>query len=398
MSKDLEKTKDYLEEKVKLQISVIGIGNAGNQIIEKAHASGFDVFAINSSLKDLSDAVVNETIPSFIAGDEARGAGKNRDKSKELFKINGKKLFETPKFSDMVEGSDIVFVVASTAGGTCSGIAPVLINLFNQIYPNKIIIFYGIVPKKSDSIMAQNNTVQCMDEINHEKIPYMLADLAYYEDIPNDVAYADIAKHVINSIEVISGKFLHQSTSGMIDENDMRVIVSEPGYMSVYALDKVTPAQVDKASIQSYMIGLIKNSPAAPIQRDEIVKELGVIVNCPEEMMEASKTGNYNELTNYVGVPLSIFENYSVNNAAFGQFIVLMSGMNLPYTRIMECKAKIEEHAEKLKRVKEIDLSADASELDFLNDHKNASKLVNTSKETVDEKNKKSVLDGFFKS
>ena len=71
----------------------------------------------SNTTKTLSTSrpVVNETIPSFIAGDEARGAGKNRDKAKELFKINGKKLFETPKFSDMVEGSDIVFVVVFCA-------------------------------------------------------------------------------------------------------------------------------------------------------------------------------------------------------------------------------------------------------------------------------------------
>lgn len=396
MGDNLDVAKDYLEDKVKLKISVIGVGNAGNQLISKAYKSGYDVFAINTSLKDLSDEIVTETIPSFIAGDEARGAGKDREKAKELFKINGKKLFATPKFSDMVENSDIVFVVASTAGGSGSGIAPVLISLFNQIYPNKIIVFYGILPKKSDSIMAQNNTIQCLDEVNKENIPYMLADLAHYEDTPNDVAYTEIAKHVITSIDVISGKFLHKSTSGMIDENDMRTIVSASGYMSAYILDKVTPAQVDKATIQSYMIGLIKNSPCAPIQRDEIVKQLGVIVNCPDEMMEASKSGNYNELTDYIGVPLSIFENYSVNNAAFGQFIVLMSGMNLPYTRIMECKAKIDEHAEKLKRVKPIDLSSDVSALDFLNERPNKDKLVNTAKTEIDTKNKKSVLDNFF--
>lgn len=389
-------TKESLEDRAKLRIGIIGIGNAGNQIIERAYTEGHKVFAINSSMKDLSDTVVSEMIPSFIAGDEARGAGKNRQKAKDLFKVNGRALFSVPSFIDMVESSDIVFVIASTAGGTGSGISPVLVNLFNKIYPNKIIIFYGIIPKKSDSIMAQNNTIECLKEIDDAKIPYMLDDLAFYEEVANDKAYSSIAAHIVNSINVISGKYLSQSTNGMIDENDMRTIVGEPGYMASYILDKVTPAQVDNASIQSLMIKLIKKSPAVEIQRDEIVKELGVIVNCPDEMMEATKAGNYNELTNYIGTPLSIFENYATTNGSFGQFIVLMSGMNLPYSRISVCTQKIKEHEDKLTRTKQIDLSQDAADISFLSARGTTNKLVDSTKINVDDATKKAALSDFF--
>lgn len=389
--------KDTLEDRVKLRIGVIGIGNAGSQIVGSAYAAGFSVFVLNSSLKDLSDTVVNENIPSFIVGDEARGAGKNRQKAKELFRSNGKTLFAAKRFDYLVESSDIIFVCASTAGGTGSGIAPDLIAILAQMYPNKIVIFYGIIPKLSDSIIAQHNTVQCMDEINKLKVPFMLGDLSHYEDVPNDVAYNQIGKHIVESISVISGKYLFDSNNGMIDENDMRVIVSEPGYMGVYMLNGVTPAQVDIKPIQKYMIDVIKKSPAAPIQRDDIVKELGVIVNCPDEMMEATKTGNYNDLTGYIGTPLAIFENYSVAKGSHGQFIIIMSGMNLPYSRILLCSEKIEQHEEKLRRAKVIDLSTDVEKFGFLDSRGDPSKLVDTSKVRPDEAKKSSVLEGFFK-
>lgn len=389
-------TKDFLEDQVKLKVSIIGAGNAGNQIIGRGHKEGYTVFAINSSVKDLSDEILGESIPSFIIGDEARGAGKNRLKGKELFKINGKKLFNSPVFTNIVEESDIIFVTAGTGGGTGSAVSPEICQLLSMIYPNKIVIFYGILPKLSDSIMSQNNMIQCLNEIGKAKIPYMLADLAHYENVPNDIAYADIAKHMIDSIGVIAGKFLRQSSYGMIDENDMRVISSEPGYMAAYILNDITPTKIDQKSIQSYMIDRIKNSPAVSIQRDGIVKQLGVIVNCPEELMEASKTGNYSELTNYVGVPLSIFENYSVNNGTLGQFIVLMSGMNLPYSRILQSKKIIDEHEEKLKRVKEIDLTEDVNRLSFLNQHSNMDKLKNNSKITTNDKDKEDILGNFF--
>ena len=393
-----ELTKDTLrnlEDKVRLRISAIGIGNAGSQIAAALYKEDKEVFIINSSLRDLSDDVISSHIPSFIIGNEARGAGKNRMKAKELLKINGKQLFSIPQFIDMVEHSDIIFICASSAGGSGSGIAPDLAGWLAKMYPHKIIIPYGIIPKLSDSIIAQNNTLQFMDEIEKLKVPYMIADLAHYEDSPNDVAYTAIANHIVTTIDIISGKYLNHSNNGMIDENDMRVIVGEPGYMAAYCLNNITPAMVDKKSIQSYIIDLIKNSPAASIQRDKIVKQMGVIVNCPDSIMESAKSGNYNELCEYIGVPLAIFENYSVNEKALGQFIVLLSGMNLPYSRILQAKQKIEEHEEAIKKVKPIDLSPDVDRFAFLN-NRDTTKLVDASQAPVDEGKKKSVLDDFF--
>lgn len=118
--------KEYLENDVKLKVCIIGVGNAGNRVIEKAHEGGYPTLAVNTSIKDLSDLV-----PSFIAGYEARGAGKDRDKAKSLFKVNGKKLFQLQSFIDMVSVSDIVYVIAATAGGTGSG--PDLISLLSSI-------------------------------------------------------------------------------------------------------------------------------------------------------------------------------------------------------------------------------------------------------------------------
>ena len=72
--------KSELERDVRLNVFVIGVGNAGNQTIVFGKREGMNVFAVNSSIKDLSDQIVDETIPSFIVGKEARGSGKNVEK------------------------------------------------------------------------------------------------------------------------------------------------------------------------------------------------------------------------------------------------------------------------------------------------------------------------------
>jgi hypothetical protein len=390
---------EALERNVRLKISIIGIGNAGNQIVGRAYKEGYNVFAINSSYKDLSDAVLSEKIPSFIIGEEARGAGKVRELAVALFKENGKKLFtDNDVFADMIESSDVIFVVASTAGGTGSGAAPSLISLLKKMYPNKIVIYYGILPKITDSPTAQSNFLGCMSEISSLNIPYMLADLSYYENISNDVAYEEIGKHVINNIDIISGKYINYSPSGIIDENDMRVIISEPGYLSAYILDKVSADMIEHEGIQAQLINLIKKSPACDINRDKKVSQLGVIVNAPEEIVETTKTGNYDELNDYVGIPYGVFENYSISNTTMGQFIILYSGMNMSQARIEKAKAKIQEkqkQEEAIAKKAGVDFGVDTNNLSIFKDSHRMNILVSATPDD-DEEKKGSVLDSFF--
>ena len=388
---ELEEMKDVLQDKVRLAVSVIGAGNAGGQVIN--HLFGkYPVFAVNSSRKDLDDRVMNDKINCFIIGDEARGAGKSRDVAKILLKKNGRKLFENNVFTKMIEDSDLVFVTGAMAGGTGSGIAPELLHLLVQMYPKKIFIYVGILPKTSDSYQAQANTLQCYDEIVHLNIPYMLADLDFFRDKPNDYAYGEIAKHIEQSINTLSGEYLNYSASGMIDENDMRVIVSEPGYIAVYTVDQMSQADVDKKPIQDYLIEKIKKSPAAAIARDGAVKQMGMIVNCPEEMAETTKTGDYSSLIEHIGRPYAIFENYSVNNSSLGQFILILSGMSDPDPRLLICKNIVEK--EKPKERKVTSVLGDTSQYGMK--VADMSKLVSTDSTEETGETKSSILDSFF--
>lgn len=52
------------ESTTNLKMSVIGIGNAGNQVAMAAAAKGHNVFAINTSTKDLDDRVLHQSIKS----------------------------------------------------------------------------------------------------------------------------------------------------------------------------------------------------------------------------------------------------------------------------------------------------------------------------------------------
>lgn len=387
--------KSKLEKDVRLNVFVIGVGNAGNQTIVLGKKEGMNVFAVNSSIKDLSDQIVDESIPSFLVGKEARGSGKNVAKGVELFKENGRDLFQNEVFMESCQSADVIVVTSATGGGTGPSVSPEICRILQKMFSKKIIIYHGITPKNTDSNIAFSNTVYCLNEIKQLDIPYMLTDLNDFVDDANDDAFIKADKHVVSCIKAISGKFLSMSNSQMIDENDLRSIISESGYMAVYEVNGITSNQLEKKSMQSMVIDKIRRGPAVMIQKDGISMQMGVIINCPDDMQETTRTGNYQEIFDFIGhkPKNGIYENYGVTNGTDGQIVVILSGMTYPINRINYYVDTVKEQEEFLKKQKDIDTSNDAAFVQELvsNSHDKLSGNSSVSNEQIN-----NVLDDFF--
>jgi hypothetical protein len=354
MKGDNEMSSKQIEESAKIKVGIIGVGNAGGQVAVQAAQNGHNVLLINSSSKDLSSNLIPDNIPSMTIGDR-RGCGKNRDIGKGFIKAYYANLFAEELFLDLVKPCDIIVVIASTAGGTGSGVSPFLVNRIEATYPGKTVIFYGILPKLSESVKAHANTNECMSEVLAINVPYMLADLSAFEGEVNDVAYKKIADHIVQTLNVIRGDYTYESKYGMIDERDLSVILSEPGYIAVYNMT-VDQHILDNAGMQSLLISYIKDNPIVKIQRNQIIKEMGIMISMPEELIEKTKTGDYSELTNFIGVPLDIFENYSITSEPKGKISLIMSGLTVPVDRMTQGNDIIVKHMDALAKVKSFDL------------------------------------------
>lgn len=394
---------DVLKDKVKLTVGIIGCGNAGNQFVDKAYKAGYQqVFCVNSSMKDLDDNVINPKVNGFMVGTDGQGAGMDRNVAKELFKVNVEKMFNKEYLKNMLEDSDIIFVVTSCSGGTGSGVSPYITKAVKEMYPGKIVIFYGILPRLNGSTRELANSASCMAEIEtlNSKlgIPYMLADLNYYDGISNEAAYNEILEKILSDVEVISGKYLNPSRFRMIDENDTKVVISAPGYMSIYRVDNITQQMIDKESVQSMIIKEIKHSPAVAIARDGLVEQMAVISNFPTDMEDCSKSGNYDEVINHVGRPLSIFENYAVISGGTGQIIMIFSGQSYPIghmTQIDNLLKAMEEDRRQKEEARKSANSAMKSTYEFLQTTSSGADLLGKTK-PADEETKKKILDGLF--
>ena len=398
---------DTLRDKVKLKAMICGVGNAGNQLVECAYKNGFEnVFAVNSSSRDMDNDVLNANINCFLIGNNARGAGMNRNAAKELFKMNFRQLFDNMKFKQMCDESDIIVIGCSTSGGTGSGASPIIVKALKQLYPTKTVIFYGILPRLSSSDVELSNAAACVSEIEDLNkgdlalgIPYMLADLNYYEGISNEVAYVKVVEKMINDIRVITGDYLHYSKYRMIDENDMKVITSPAGLMSVYMIDNVTQQMIDKESIQSMLIKQIKHSPAVEIARDGLIDQMAFIYSVPEDMMDGAKSGDYTEINAYLGRPLGVFENYAVVRGGIAQVILIVSGQSYPIGKMSMINDIIRKGAESRRQKMEARKTADSSMNDtykFLQDSSISNADLTGKNKGIDEATKNDVLDNLF--
>ena len=357
------------ENGTNLKIGVIGIGNAGSQVALAAAGKGIQVFIMNTSIKDLDDSVVGKNIKAMQIGD-GRGSGKDRDNAMMLLKSNGtagiKEIFENPYFRQTVMPADIVFVTFSTAGGTGSGIGPKMAEMIHKAYPQKVIIPYGILPKNAESVMAQANAIACVDDITKIGVPYMLADLSFYENESQENSYRKIADYMVESMLVIRGDYMEMSANGMADERDTLTVISEPGYMTVHIRKGINESSLSTKTLQGYLVDEMKSSPACRIQRDGLLQYNLVIANVNPAVEDPLKAGDHSELNSFAGEPKATFANYAVDEGCYDfQVMVITSGLTVPMDRFASAKAKIAANKEKYEKQSALNLSRERKETEI---------------------------------
>ena len=108
-----------------IRIKVIGAGGAGNNAVDRIrmdmeNLEGLSLACVNTDLKTLSDSPVGET--HLIGRNLTRGLGTGGDS--EL----GRKAADSDReiITRMVDGFELIFIVASLGGGTGAGISPVI--------------------------------------------------------------------------------------------------------------------------------------------------------------------------------------------------------------------------------------------------------------------------------
>ena len=355
-----------------INVGIIGIGNAGNQVAVLANSKyGLPVLAINSSEKDLE--TVPDSIPKKLISQKSgfnHGAGKDRKLAKTYLKDTISQLMVDPELINLVKDLDIIFVVSSMGGGTGSGTAPLMANIIGETFSDTKCILVGISPVNNEALSAHVNTLEYLNELYKvlEGQTYMLYDNDKFSDIPRWKAMETVNSEIVEDINVLRLFYNYTTKYDSIDDRDGLRLVSFPGRIMVSRLEDFKEKDCDSKSIEDMLIDNIKRNAHIENQRDKKIMASGVITNLSQTLTEEFDT-NIPSVREFTGDPVHAFSHIYVNDDRKkpNNVFLIMSGLSPVNDKINIISDRIDEIEEKQK-VLEADDALDDEKLKDLSD------------------------------
>lgn len=347
-----------------IRLGLIGIGNCGNQVVSLAkETKDIPGIAINTSDKDLEN-VKNLTV--FKIG-SSKGAGKSRDKAKAYVKQMMKQLLSQEKFKSHIDENDVVAVVASTGGGTGSGISVMLTHLLSTMYVDKRFILVHVLPSLKESLAAQQNTIEYLKEMNNFNATYMSYDNGCKDGLPTNVMMKQMNEEIVEDLSVIRGDYLLSTPFTSIDEEDLTKILEVPGRLVVHRVYDIKEKDIDKVGIEDMLIQKLTDTTySTELHNDNRVMKMGVILNVTEKLSNKIDT-NFTEFKNQIGNPIEGFEHVAIIEPSMNlknRAIVISSGLSLPEDRIEKINERIQEILDEIEKQKQVNSILDTIETD----------------------------------
>ena len=191
-----------------VKIKVIGVGGAGNNVINRmidAGVSGVDFVVINTDKQDLNKSVCKNKVQIGEKLTGGMGAGSKPEV--------GRKSAEESRaaIAKVLEGTDMVFITAGMGGGTGTGAAPIVADLAHEAG----ILTVGIVTKpfKFEGANRMRQAEQGIEELSGRVDSLVIIPndrLKYVTDQKITFANAfgiadDVLKQAVTSISELVG-------------------------------------------------------------------------------------------------------------------------------------------------------------------------------------------------
>ncbi len=112
------------------KMRVVGVGGAGGNAVNRmiaAELKGVEFIAVNSDLQDLDKSEASKRVQIGQGITKGLGAGANPDTGRQAMEEDRDHLTE------LLSGSDMVFVTAGMGGGTGTGAAPVVAEIAREV-------------------------------------------------------------------------------------------------------------------------------------------------------------------------------------------------------------------------------------------------------------------------
>lgn len=348
--------KDNLSTGKKRPVLIIGMGQCGANVAHAAQREGFRTLAVNTSEEDIKKCVVEET---FIY-ENAKGSGKERSRSKNIFANNVKDLtnFIDDKFGDV----PTYIVVCSAGGGTGGGSGPMCANFLKNNFPNKNIFLIVVQGSIAEDIKSQENMAEVFEELIKANVNYLVFDNDRAGEFDNiDEMYARINKDIVEACKFISRDYFVDNTRSNIDEMDMQKLYLDNKRMLIVSgnFDRKIS---QKQSYEEQIIAAIENTTQIPPTGCPMSYAFFMAI---EDRIYDSIDTNFREVIEKYGESYETYRHLQDNSRSDApDFVVCMTGLSdcveryeLINRRIADFKAR-QEYSRTLDDVEKVKIDA----------------------------------------
>ncbi|MDE7192180.1 MAG: cell division protein FtsZ [Clostridia bacterium] len=281
------------------KIKVVGVGGCGTNVVVsmiKSGLRGVEFYMVNTDKKHLENCVAKGLTPDEVSelgsalhtiniGEKAtkgQGAGADPTMGEQAAEESRKQL------TDMLAGTDLLFIVAGMGGGTGTGASPVIAKLAKEINPEVLIISAVTKP-----LRIEFGKKMAIAEKGIEKLQKYVDSLII---IPNQsmvegdmsitlpCAYEKVNKIISNAVRSISD-IINFPSQINVDFADIKRVMKGKGYSHIGLGMGEGPATSDR------MIKAVKAAASTDILNTNIAGATGLIIN-----IQASSDITYNEL------------------------------------------------------------------------------------------------------
>ena len=223
---------DLMEFITAPQVKLIGIGGAGNNILDRLHSrrvKGVETIALNTDANHLNQckAQVRKVIGAKVT--HGRGAGGDP--------YTGKRCAEDDEeaIRSKLSNGDIIFVIAGMGGGTGTGSAPVIAKYAKET--DAVVVGVAILPFKEEGLPRRKVALEglvelkrncdCVIELDNEKLNELTDG-----DYPIQKAFGVMSDLVSGIVQSLSEVVTEPSMIN-VDFADLRKIIEAGGTAKV---------------------------------------------------------------------------------------------------------------------------------------------------------------------
>ncbi|MGG3987493.1 tubulin-like doman-containing protein [Bacillus smithii] len=330
-------------------LSVIGIGQAGGSVADNFASKGIDSLVINYSQKDLDSCEnINDEKKLKLVGTE--GVGKQRDYAIKLMNQNWESTLNFIKNHVSQPSSELIFVVFSTAGGTGSGISPLITDMLINELDNKTIVTCPILPDINESTIGHLNTLNCLKELSSLDICILPIDNNNFSHLGSKNKVYSYVNESFSTL--ILNIILHTemySKHGNFDQKDLITVFGTKGFANISHVNisnikegfTLTSEYVSEQIVKSWNKSLFTKPDT-----DKIIR-YGFIFDAQEQLMQYINISSI--LSNFSNQPLDVFEGYYHQNK--GDVYSILTGLQFNKERLKEMENKTLQQSEILSEV-----------------------------------------------